>query len=130
MGADDNAKLLRRGYEAFGAGDMTTLAELLAEDAVWHIPGKSRLSGDKRGRDAILAYFGELFSLSGGTFRATLHDVVGGEEHTIGLHHNGGERDGKVMDQNAAVVFHIRGGRYLETWEFHGDEANWEAFWS
>ena len=29
MGAKENADLVRRGYEAFGAGDMATLSELL-----------------------------------------------------------------------------------------------------
>jgi hypothetical protein len=130
MGTDDNAKVLRRGYEAFSAGDIATLTELFAEDAVWHVPGKSRLSGVKRGRDAVLGYFGELASLSGGTFRVALHDVVGGEQHTIGLHHDNAERDGRVLDLNVVVVFHISDGRFTETWEVHEDEANWEAFWS
>lgn len=60
MGMDKNADLVRRGYEAFISGDMATLREIFAEDAVWHVAGSGVLSGTKQGPDAILAYFGEL----------------------------------------------------------------------
>ncbi len=60
MAAEENAALVRRGYEAFNRGDAATLTEIIAQDAVWHVAGRNRLSGPKRGRDAILAYFGEL----------------------------------------------------------------------
>ena len=62
MGTAENVELVRRGYEAFNAGDMATLSELFAEDAVWHVAGNGVLSGTKQGRDAVLAYFGELGS--------------------------------------------------------------------
>src|ERR1017187_1567108 len=87
MGAEDNADVVRRGYAAFSTGDMATLSELFADDAVWHVPGSGSLSGVKNGRDAILAFFGELMARSGGTIKITLHDVIGGEEHTVALHH-------------------------------------------
>jgi ketosteroid isomerase-like protein len=130
MSANDNAKLLRRGYEAFIAGDMATLTELFAEDAVWHLPGNGALSGIKRGRDAVFGYFGELVGRSGGTLKITLHDVIGGDEHTIGLHHDYAERDGKVLDHNVVIVTHINGGRFSEVWEFHEDQPANDAFWS
>jgi len=37
MGFADNASLVRRGYAAFSTGDMATLSELFADDAVWHV---------------------------------------------------------------------------------------------
>jgi ketosteroid isomerase-like protein len=129
-GIDENARLMRRGYEAFSAGDMDTLRELFAEDVVWHVPGHNRLSGDKRGRDAVFEYFGELVSGSGGTFKVTLHDVIAGEDHVIGLHHNGAEHDGKVLDLNVVLIFHMSGGRFRESWEVNDNEVEWDAFWS
>ncbi|HEY1003441.1 MAG TPA: nuclear transport factor 2 family protein [Streptosporangiaceae bacterium] len=41
MGSEDNANLVRRGYAAFSTGDMATLTELIADDAVWHVPARS-----------------------------------------------------------------------------------------
>ena len=45
MSEHPNAARLRRGHEAFSSGDMDTLTELIAEDTVWHWPGKSPISG-------------------------------------------------------------------------------------
>jgi uncharacterized protein len=130
MGAEDNARLMRRGYEAFSVGDMATLTELFPEDVIWHVPGKGGLSGDKRGRDAVFGYFGELVSRSGGTFKVTVHDVIGGEQHTIGLQHDHAERDGMVLNHNVVLVAHVTDGRFSEVWEVHEDLTNNDAFWS
>jgi ketosteroid isomerase-like protein len=109
---------------------MATLKELFAEDAVWHVPGSGSLSGAKRGRDAILSFFGELMARSGGTVKVTLHDVIGGDEHTVGLHHEFAESGGHRVDQNAVNVFHVRGGRVSEVWELHEDPASNAWLWA
>ena len=56
MGADENAAITRRGYEAFNSGDMETLTEIFDEGVVWHTPGRSSLAGDYQGRDASFAF--------------------------------------------------------------------------
>jgi uncharacterized protein (TIGR02246 family) len=130
MGTKEDAELVRRGYEAFGAGDMETLAELFAEDAVWHVPGSASISGTKQGRDAIFAFFAELFSLSGGTVKATLQEVIAGDEHTVGLDHLHAERNGDVLDQNSVNVFRIRDGKVVEVSQFSEDTERAGNFWS
>jgi hypothetical protein len=40
-----DAVAFQRTADAFRAGDMDTLAELLDEDVIWHIPGTSALAG-------------------------------------------------------------------------------------
>jgi ketosteroid isomerase-like protein len=70
MRADENAAIMQRAYEAFNTGDMNTLNELFDESAVWHLPGRGRFAGDYQGREATLAYFGQLAQNTGGTFRA------------------------------------------------------------
>jgi uncharacterized protein len=66
MGADENAALVRRGYEAFNSADMKTLTELFDERAVWRVPGRSSLAGDHEGRESAFAYFGRLGQETGG----------------------------------------------------------------
>ena len=70
MTADENAAIVRRGYEAFSSGDVNALSELFDEHAVWHAPGRSSLAGDYQGRDATLGYLGRLGQETGGNFRA------------------------------------------------------------
>jgi ketosteroid isomerase-like protein len=53
--ADQNAEIVRRGYAAFNAADMKTLMELFDENASWHTPGQSPISGDHKGREAVNA---------------------------------------------------------------------------
>jgi len=62
--------------------------------------------------------------------RVDVHDVVGGEEHTIGLHHVHAERNGRVLDDEIVLVFHLRDGRVGEVWEIAQDAAAGNDFWS
>ena len=130
MGAQEDAGLVRRGYEAFGAGDMDTLRSLFAEDAVWHLGGSGGLSGDKQGLDAILAYFSELFTRSDGTIKVDLDDLIGGENHTVGFQRVHAQRNGAAMDQRTVIVFALRDGKVSEVYEFPEDTAKAAEFWS
>jgi len=130
VGSQENADLVRRGYAAFSAGDMATMNDLFADDAVWHVPGTNPMSGPKKGRAAILTFFGELMTGTDGTATVTLQDVIGGENHTIGLHHNHAQRNNKVNDQDAVLVFTIQNGRVTEVQEFHADTARSDEFWA
>ena len=130
MGAAENAEVVRRGYEAFNAGDMATLGELFAEDSVWHAAGSSTLSGTKQGRDAVMAYFGELGARSQGSFQATVQDVVGGENHTVGIQQTRAESNGKTLDMATVIVFVLREGKVVEGREFFEDSAKADEFWA
>lgn len=129
MGAAENAELVRRGYEAFNAGDLAALSELFAEDAVWYAAGSGVLSGTKQGRDAVLAYFGELGSRSQGTFQATVQDIVGGENHTVGIQQSRAESNGKTMDVATAISFVLRDGKVVEGREYFEDTSKADDFW-
>ena len=50
---------------------MDTLRSLFAPDAVHSAAVSNPLSGDYKGVDEILGYYGKLFELSGGTFAAS-----------------------------------------------------------
>lgn len=109
---------------------MDTLRTLFTEDAVWHLGGTGGLSGDKQGRETILEYFGELFSRSGGTVKVELDDLIGGDKHTVGFQRVHAERNGKAIDQRAAIVFTLRDGKVSEAYEFLEDGARANEFWS
>jgi uncharacterized protein len=77
-----------------------------------------------------LAFFDEPMARSGGTIKITLHDVIGGDEHTVALHHEFAEGGGNRVDQNAANIFHVRDGRVSEVWELHDDPAGNAWLWA
>ena len=125
-----NATLVRRGYEAFARGDIdTVLNEIFAEDIVWHVAGRSALSGDYRGREQVGAWFGNNFELSGGTLRVEIHDVVANDEHAIGLVRVSAQRDGRTLDDRSVQVLHIRDGKVAESWLHAGDPYATDEFW-
>jgi ketosteroid isomerase-like protein len=130
MGSADDVEVIRRGFAAFSAGDMPTLRELFTEDAVWHVPGSGSLAGPKRGRDQILAFFGELMSRSDGTLSLTLDDVVGGDSHTVSINQNRANRGDQSLQQEAVIVFVLRDGRVSEARQFFDDTARNDAFWN
>jgi uncharacterized protein len=67
MAEHPNAEPIRRSFEAFAAGDMEGMRSLVAEDTVWHIPGRGPLAGDHHGREAVFEMFGRLVQVSEGT---------------------------------------------------------------
>jgi uncharacterized protein len=129
MGTTPDVEVIQRGYAAFSAGDMGTLTELFADDAVWYAPGRGSLSGTRRGRDEILSLFGELMTRSGGTLVVTLDEVVGGDNHTVALNTNRATRNGTTLEQEAVVVFQLRDGRVTEAHQFFDDTASNDEFW-
>jgi ketosteroid isomerase-like protein len=130
MGTAENVELVRRGYAAFNAGDMATLSEIFAEDAVWYVAGSGVLSGTKEGRDAVLAYFGELGARTQGHFQANVEDIVGGEKHTVAIQQTHGEANGKTLDMATVITFVVRDGQIAEGREFFEDTAKADDFWT
>ncbi len=128
--AQENAARVRQGYDFFNTGNVEGLRQLLAQDLVWHGGGRGRFAGDKRGRDATLAYFGQLGEASGGTFRAEVHDVVANEHHVVGLHVSTAQREGERLSVKVALVFHLQDGLLVEVWEHYEDSQTWDDFWS
>jgi ketosteroid isomerase-like protein len=55
-----NVDLARSAYEAFGKGDLASLQEQFAEDAVWVTSDELPLGGVTEGRDAIIGNFAQI----------------------------------------------------------------------
>jgi len=132
MGADENAAIMRRAYEAFNSGDMDTLVELFDESAVWHTPGRSWPGNEYQGREATLAYFGRLGQETGGTFQAELQqDLLADDDgHVVAIQRSRAERDGKQLDVDNLIVFQLEDGRITDGREHFHDLYAWDEFWS
>ncbi|HEX2022509.1 MAG TPA: nuclear transport factor 2 family protein, partial [Candidatus Thermoplasmatota archaeon] len=78
-----SASTVRALYAAFSARDPEAIAKVLADDAVWRVPGKNLLAGEHRGRAAVLAYLGRVRELSGGTFRAEVVEIMDGASRAV-----------------------------------------------
>ncbi len=131
MGADENVDVMRRAYAAFNAGDIETITPLFDESCVWHLPGRSSMAKDYEGRDATLAYFGQIAQETGGTFQAELqHLLADDDDRVIGIQRSTGERDGKRLDVGNCIVFQLKDGRIIDGREHFNDLYAWDEFWS
>jgi ketosteroid isomerase-like protein len=130
MGVQDNLELVRRGYAAFSAGDTATLTALFTPDVVHHVPGSSPIAGAHKGAQNVLAMYGQLGELSGGTMRVELEDVLtDGGDHVIAIHRASAERNGKTLSIREALLFTIVDGKVAEIEDFFTDIDEADAFW-
>jgi ketosteroid isomerase-like protein len=63
VSAEENTRLAQSAYDAFGRGDMPALAEVMADDIEWKIPGDpcdNPIAGTYRGKGEVLGWFGKL----------------------------------------------------------------------
>ena len=122
---------VRRLYDAFARRDWTTAGECFAEDAFWHLPGRSPIAGDYRGRKTIMAdLLTTLPRRSNGTLRTELVDVLVGEQAIVALQHATGEREGRQLDLTACQVMKFRDGRIAEIRGHYLDLYQLDEFWS
>jgi uncharacterized protein len=125
-----NVELARRGYDAFAKGDMAALAELIADDVVWHVQGTGPLSGTYHGRDEVFGFFGRLAEETGGTFRLDVHDVLANDEHAVTLCVLSATRGEKSIEMPVANVSHMRDGKVTEFWTAITDPVATIDFWA
>ena len=128
--AHPNEDLVRRAFDAFATGDVDTMRELTDQDAVWHTPGRNLVSGYYRGQDEILGFFARVAELTGGTFRAELHDVVANDEHAVAIYVTRGEREGRTLENRTVLVSHVRNGKFTESWMMSDDQYAADEFFS
>ncbi len=123
-----NVALVRQGYDAFRSGDAARMNELLADDVVWHVGGKSKLSGTYRGKDEVMNLFATQAQILGGSPRVDVHDIVGNDEHVIAIGTASvNDPDGGTVEWQYANVFHVEGGKAKEVWGLANETSESDA---
>jgi len=130
MAEHANATLVRRGYTAFTTGDLDTLRTLMTEDAAWHQPGNAAIAGDYVGREQVFDYFGKLYSLTDGTFKADVIDILADDDRAVVIQHSTARRDGRSLDTRDVVVYEIHDGKFTDTQVYASDPTQEDTFWS
>lgn len=124
-----NEGLVRQAYTAQAEGGIDAYVDLLTDDFVLHIPGRSGLAGTVTGRDGMRRHFAEIATLSGGTFQTGIHDVLASDDHAIGLIDATAHRDGVEWSLPRVHVWHVRDGRLAELWLHPVDQTVFDAYW-
>ncbi|MFD9571395.1 nuclear transport factor 2 family protein [Streptomyces sp. NPDC059982] len=131
MSEHPDCALIRRGYEAFGQGDMETMSTLMTADVIHHVPGNSPLSGHHKGRDAVLGLYRRMGEETGGTFRVRLDQVLAdGRGHAMSFHTATGDRGDRGIEIHEGLFFTIIGGKITDIDQCTQDIDESDAFWS
>jgi ketosteroid isomerase-like protein len=124
-----NLERARAGYEAFAAGDLAAVSDLLSDNIVWHSGGSNVLTGDYKGKEAVLGFFGLLMQESDGSFRNEIHDMLANDEHGVALVTMSATRGGKSFEGNLVHIFHMSDGNMTEFWAIPEDQSRYDEFW-
>jgi ketosteroid isomerase-like protein len=121
MSEQQNLEIVRRGYEAFGHGDLDTLLGLFDDQIEWVTPGPADLptSGRRTGKEQVAQFFGtinDLFDIQRFEPREMIAQgdrviVLGEESATI-------KATGKVLDNSWVHAFTLRNGRVVAFQEY------------
>jgi len=125
----DNAQIIRSGYEAFARGDIPTVLDMLSEEITWHVPGRSPLSGDYRGHNGVLSFFGKCQELSDGTLKVGADEILADGERVVVLSTVTAERNGQSLAASEVHRWRVVDGKAVEFREFQGDEQGEDEFW-
>ena len=128
MSAHEDAELVRRGYEAFIAGDMEWLNDHLHENVVWHVPGHNVTSADYRGRENVLGFFAKSVQIALPEFE--MHDILASDDHVVALSTIRWRRNDndEIFEDRVGQVFHLLDGQVVEVWTMGEDLAGFDHF--
>jgi uncharacterized protein len=105
--------------------DANLLKSIMTDDVVWSLPGKSLMSGEAHGVDAILKRSETLHRYE---VKIELEHVVFGYQD-VALHlHNTGKRGDKILDEHLTTVCSLRGNKIRRLDTFISDVEMLNAF--
>ena len=123
-----NAALTRRVFAAFGK-DAKAISAALSREIVWRVPGNTIMSGEYRGRRAVVEFLRRTGLETGGTYRSSLHTVFANDDWAIAIYRAVGHRNGIDLDVDQAFVIRCEDGLWKEVTAVPLDSA-FERFWS
>jgi ketosteroid isomerase-like protein len=122
MSDHPNAALIRKMMENFNSGDVSEMANMVADDIEWHEIGRAE---PIIGKEALAARFGmgdgtpPPYEISGET-----HDVIANDDHTVVLANaHATKKDGQTLDYKVAEIYHMKDGKITARWAVSDDTA-------
>jgi ketosteroid isomerase-like protein len=121
----DKQEFLARYWDALMTGNMDAFAEIVHDDCLVHYPGNHFLSGDHRGKRAVVDLYSKLYKIGieQGTFIGELHDALTSDDHACALvKYTLVLGAGQKLTGEAIGVFHLEGGQMREYWLLERDQ--------
>ncbi|MEA2717430.1 MAG: uncharacterized protein QOI99_1747 [Actinomycetota bacterium] len=121
-----------RGFlDAFARGDEQAMRDYFTADLAWHVAGSHPMSGDHRGLDGLMGYFGRLRAGTDGTFALVPESILASDHHTALFTRATARREARTLDVVLAHALTVRSdGLWREYWVCADDQDAEDGFWS
>ncbi len=127
--AERNVAAYRRMIEAFNKNDLAAVSEIMADDVVYTIPGRSPLAGTTQSLAAHLRVLGRARELSGNTLRLEPNTLAASDERLFVWGRICATRLGRSLDAEHCVTFRFSRGKVVEGRTLPVDLYAFDAFW-
>ena len=121
MNEQQNVDIVRRGYEAFGHGDLDAMLKLFDENIEWISPGPAELptAGTRRGLQQVAEFFksvNEVFEIQ--RFEPNAFIAQGDRVIVLGTETSRIKATDRVLDLDWAHAFTLRDGLVVAFHEY------------
>ena len=135
MNRDAAIDLLDRLHEAqnefYAGGSGDALAQILAPNIAWTVPGNNRIAGTYRGLEEVFSYFRRRRDLAGRTFQIARRDVLVGDGRRIAALADGYATIRGIDHRWATVgLYDVVDSRLTACWLLPLDQRAFDAIWS
>ena len=117
-------------FDAFRGGDVRALFEVIAPDAVWHVPGNATVSQEYVGRPRIFELFRETRRLTDDTYLSELRWALADADRAIAVYRARGRRLGRKLDIDQVLLISHLDGVWTNVTAVPTDPPAFEAFWA
>jgi hypothetical protein len=122
--------IFSRYHQAWLDDDWDAAVAMWSDDVVHHVPGRHRLAGTFRGKQAFLEHSHRVFDELGGTVEVVgVHDFLTTADHAVVLVTERAVRGDRTLDFNRIVVYHTANDLITETWSYDFDPYALDEFW-
>jgi|HubBroStandDraft_6_1064221.scaffolds.fasta_scaffold472233_2 ketosteroid isomerase-like protein len=124
-GTEENKRVVKELYGAFGRGDIAAVRALLAEDVIWHLPGTvPHYSGTYQGRSSVAVFFQKLYANVGiEAFEPREFVAEADRVLVIGWSRGRVKNTGRTFENRWVMAFSVRDGRIAKFDEYADTQA-------
>ncbi|HEX6300454.1 MAG TPA: nuclear transport factor 2 family protein [Acidimicrobiia bacterium] len=117
MAEHPNVARYREIHQKVQQGDFEAVLEALDDDVVWHQIGAETLHG----KGAVRESMSRMEEFGADAFDLDIHDVVGNDEHVVGLVETTVNTGDQSFTYRTAEIAHMNDGKVTERWAFSDD---------
>jgi ketosteroid isomerase-like protein len=120
--------VIREAYAAFAQGDVDGYLRACTEDFEFQVPGHGGIAGTYVGR-GLHALAEKAMTITGGTFREDVEDVMANDEHAVVEARHRFRRGAILHDYKTGHLYTIRDGKLARCIEQPRDQDVFDEAW-